>query len=231
MTDRAGPFDWSGGHAALDFVNTLDERPLEQPIENLATYRDLVRFSELAGFLKPSLAAALRTLTGPGCSPGRDARSRAARTCPRCPGSRAQAAARAAKRFGCHCRRCPGSARSPSAGSVQIARKSCDVPLVPSSGCVNAAARVRACCRRPPDGRRPPTHQEVRSVRLRRLFCRHQQGPPQAVVQHEKLRQSRKTATLALQHPVARLKRRQSPPAASAARSATPAPAAAGSTG
>ena len=38
MSDRAGPFDWSGGHPALDLVNTLDERPFPSPIENLATY-------------------------------------------------------------------------------------------------------------------------------------------------------------------------------------------------
>ena len=27
MSDRTDPFDWSGGHPALDLVNTLDERP------------------------------------------------------------------------------------------------------------------------------------------------------------------------------------------------------------
>jgi predicted RNA-binding Zn ribbon-like protein len=64
MSERADPFDWSGGHAALDFVNTLDERPFDRPIENLATYRDLVCFAELAGLVEPKLAATLRTLTG-----------------------------------------------------------------------------------------------------------------------------------------------------------------------
>ena len=68
MSDRADPFDWSGGHPALDFVNTLDERPFDRPIENVASYRDLVRFAELAGLVEPALAAALRTLTGPACS-------------------------------------------------------------------------------------------------------------------------------------------------------------------
>lgn len=68
MSGRADPFEWSGGHPALDFVNTLDERPFDQPIENLATYRDLVRFAELAGLVEPALAAALRTLAGPACS-------------------------------------------------------------------------------------------------------------------------------------------------------------------
>ena len=68
MSDRADPFDWSGGHPALDFVNTLDERPFDQPIENLGTYRDIVRFTELAGLVEPTLAEALRIHTGPACS-------------------------------------------------------------------------------------------------------------------------------------------------------------------
>src|SRR5262245_31731202 len=63
MSDRAGPFDWSGGHPALDLVNTLDERPFPSPIENLATYADLVRFAELAKLIEPSMAQRLRTLT------------------------------------------------------------------------------------------------------------------------------------------------------------------------
>ena len=68
MSDRAGPFDWSGGHPALDLVNTLDERPFPSPIENLATYADLVRFAELAKLIEPSVAQRLRKLTGPACS-------------------------------------------------------------------------------------------------------------------------------------------------------------------
>ena len=51
MSKRADPFEWGGGHPALDFVNTLDERPFDRPIENLATYRDLVRFAQLAGLV------------------------------------------------------------------------------------------------------------------------------------------------------------------------------------
>ena len=58
-------FDWSGGHPALDFVNTLDERPLPEPIENLATYSDLVGFSEYAGLIAPGQAGRLRKLSGP----------------------------------------------------------------------------------------------------------------------------------------------------------------------
>jgi predicted RNA-binding Zn ribbon-like protein len=67
MSEGANPFEWSGGHPALDLVNTLDERPFDQPIENLASYRDLVRFAELAGLIEPALAATLQTLTGPAC--------------------------------------------------------------------------------------------------------------------------------------------------------------------
>jgi predicted RNA-binding Zn ribbon-like protein len=68
MNGRADPFEWSGGHPALDFVNTLDERPFDRPIENLTTYRDLVRFAELAGLIEPAIAATLQTLAGPACS-------------------------------------------------------------------------------------------------------------------------------------------------------------------
>jgi hypothetical protein len=39
MSDRVDVFDWSGGHPALDLVNTLDERPFDQPIEMLVTYQ------------------------------------------------------------------------------------------------------------------------------------------------------------------------------------------------
>jgi predicted RNA-binding Zn ribbon-like protein len=64
MTRNKDRFDWSGGHPALDFVNTLDERPLPNPIENLATYSDLVRFTELAGLIAPAQARVLRRLSG-----------------------------------------------------------------------------------------------------------------------------------------------------------------------
>ena len=68
MTDRADVFDWSGGHPALDLVNTLDERPFDQPIETLVTYRDLVMFVELAGLVEASTAAGLARLRGRRCS-------------------------------------------------------------------------------------------------------------------------------------------------------------------
>jgi predicted RNA-binding Zn ribbon-like protein len=68
MSRSADPFEWSGGHPALDFVNTLDERSFDPPIENLGTYHDLVRFAGLAKLIEPSLAAALRKRAGPSCS-------------------------------------------------------------------------------------------------------------------------------------------------------------------
>jgi predicted RNA-binding Zn ribbon-like protein len=68
MTRRTNSFDWSGGHPALDLVNTLDERPSDAPIENLATYNNLVSFTELAGLIEPSAAERLRSLSGPACN-------------------------------------------------------------------------------------------------------------------------------------------------------------------
>jgi predicted RNA-binding Zn ribbon-like protein len=52
----------------LDFVNTLDERPSGAPVENLATYGDLVRFAELAGLIEVSVSNRLRLVDGPICS-------------------------------------------------------------------------------------------------------------------------------------------------------------------
>jgi predicted RNA-binding Zn ribbon-like protein len=60
MSRSTNPFEWSGGHPALDLVNTLDERPLPSPIENLVTYRDLTRFAALAGLIDQRTAASLQ---------------------------------------------------------------------------------------------------------------------------------------------------------------------------
>ena len=68
MSDRANPFEWSGGHPGLDFVNTLDERPSDSPVENLTTYRDLVQFVRLAGLVEPPLADRMLRLDGRACS-------------------------------------------------------------------------------------------------------------------------------------------------------------------
>jgi predicted RNA-binding Zn ribbon-like protein len=68
MARRTNPFDWSGGHPALDLVNTLDERPSDAPIENLATYNAFVSFTELAGLIEPSAAKRLRSFNGVACT-------------------------------------------------------------------------------------------------------------------------------------------------------------------
>src|SRR5215475_11728599 len=68
MTRQTNPFDWSGGHPALDLVNTLDERPSHTPIENLATYNAFVSFTELAGLIEPSAAKPLRSFSGSACT-------------------------------------------------------------------------------------------------------------------------------------------------------------------
>jgi len=66
MSDRADPFEWSGGDPALDLVNTLDERPSPSPVETLATYFDLTRFAALAGLVDRRTAANLQQLDDPG---------------------------------------------------------------------------------------------------------------------------------------------------------------------
>jgi predicted RNA-binding Zn ribbon-like protein len=64
QAERADPFEWGGGHPALDLVNTLDERPSSTPIENLATYQDLTRFAALAGLIDHRTGARLQRLDG-----------------------------------------------------------------------------------------------------------------------------------------------------------------------
>jgi predicted RNA-binding Zn ribbon-like protein len=67
MSQRTDPFDWSGGHPALDLVNTLDERLSSAPIERLVTYGDLVCFAKQAGMVDASISSRLRGLSGPKC--------------------------------------------------------------------------------------------------------------------------------------------------------------------
>jgi predicted RNA-binding Zn ribbon-like protein len=66
MSVRTDSFEWSGGHPALDLVNTLDERPSASPVDRLAAYEDLVRFSEQAGLIEDRLGRILLRLDGPG---------------------------------------------------------------------------------------------------------------------------------------------------------------------
>src|SRR5690349_22931355 len=68
MPKHDNAFDWSGGHPALDLVNTLDERPSTEPIENLMAYSDLVRFTELAGLIGPLTSQRLRQRSRPTCT-------------------------------------------------------------------------------------------------------------------------------------------------------------------
>jgi predicted RNA-binding Zn ribbon-like protein len=52
-TEKRRPprFELSAGILCLDFVNTLDDRPSDEPKELLAQYADLVRFAEDTGVL------------------------------------------------------------------------------------------------------------------------------------------------------------------------------------
>ena len=84
MSDRTDPFEWSGGHPALDFVNTLDERPFDSPIENLSTYAGLVQFAELAGLVEPAIAARCGSSTVPNAPASPSARASCGSTCTTC---------------------------------------------------------------------------------------------------------------------------------------------------
>ncbi len=62
MTTTAAPatFELSGGHPALDFVNTLDHRFREEgPVELLESYDDLLRFLQQSSLLNAQQAAQL----------------------------------------------------------------------------------------------------------------------------------------------------------------------------
>lgn len=62
---KAVAFDRCGGHAALDFVNSLDNRfGGKSRVEGLATYGDLLRFARETGLLDSEPAARIaRTVT------------------------------------------------------------------------------------------------------------------------------------------------------------------------
>jgi predicted RNA-binding Zn ribbon-like protein len=57
----AKPFQLHAGHAALELVNTLDDRFTPHAKELLAGYRDLLRFSEQLQLLNPGEAGRLAT--------------------------------------------------------------------------------------------------------------------------------------------------------------------------
>ena len=54
---HAGNLSLLGGRPCLDFVNTLDWRGAEQPVEFLHTYRDLVAWSRHAGTISAKQAS------------------------------------------------------------------------------------------------------------------------------------------------------------------------------
>ena len=71
MTATVNPFDWSGGHPALDFVNTLDERPFPTPIESQAP-RENKRKHQQPGDAKPDASDIPRRQAGAKPEPGDD---------------------------------------------------------------------------------------------------------------------------------------------------------------
>ena len=197
MARRADPFDWSGGHPALDFVNTLDERPSDAPVENLATYGDLVRFAELAGLIEPSASKRLQSLKGPACTRIAKTCSRAEGTPARDPGCDATSGSPCLKpRWMRSHRKCVGltqrerSSQLEHRALVRHCWLSPSSPEIPLHACALAVEDFARHCR-------SQSNPKVRRVRLRRLFHRHEQGAPTAVVQHAELRQSRKTKALA----------------------------------
>ena len=52
-------FDLCGGHVALDFANTVSDRPSGAPIERLTEYGDLVRFAVQTGITTKTAARGL----------------------------------------------------------------------------------------------------------------------------------------------------------------------------
>src|SRR5215467_7833613 len=60
------PFELSGGHPALDFVNSLDNRFAEDgPVELLRDYEDLLRFAEQSQLLDAQRARLLARSVNP----------------------------------------------------------------------------------------------------------------------------------------------------------------------
>ena len=52
-------FDFTGGHPALDFANTVDDRPGERPKDHLGRYADLLAWGRQAGVLTDEQARRL----------------------------------------------------------------------------------------------------------------------------------------------------------------------------
>jgi len=58
-SDPGYPFDFCGGHLAIDFTNTVGDRGAE-PVEHFRTFGDVVAWAEARGLLARGAAAALR---------------------------------------------------------------------------------------------------------------------------------------------------------------------------
>ena len=196
MTRRADPYDWSGGHPALDFVNTLDERPSDAPIENLATYDALVRFAGLAGLIERPASERFQPLKGAaGTRIARRARELREHLY-------AILAANYARQpvpqgsldsIALEVRRAHAARAFTPAGASRVAKHrwlSPTSPEVPLHACALAVENLLVTADRSSDS-------QVRSLRLRGLLHRHEQGAPTAVVQHAELWQPRKTKALA----------------------------------
>jgi len=63
VTKSTGPvFEFTGGALALDFANSIEKRPLPQPVELLHGYSDLVAWAAQARLVERSQAERLRAL-------------------------------------------------------------------------------------------------------------------------------------------------------------------------
>ncbi|OIQ98891.1 CGNR zinc finger [mine drainage metagenome] len=68
LESMAPSFEWLGGHPALDFLNTLDERRSDAPLERLPDYATLVAFVRQARLVPASDAARLAARAGGGAA-------------------------------------------------------------------------------------------------------------------------------------------------------------------
>ena len=193
MRKHADRFEWSGGHPALDLVNTLDERPSSASIENLATYRDLTQFAALAGLVDRRTAGRLQRLDEPRRSAHCARRAQTARASSQRPCRRTFGTASEPVRSGSAVRGNPEGPHRADPGHLARAGVG-QPPLVLSGGAGNSPARLRACRRTAARRRGARPDQKMRRQRLRRLLPRHQQGTAPAVVQHEKLREIAKSS-------------------------------------
>ncbi len=184
--DTASTVKLLAGRACLDFVNTVDWRASDAPVELLGTYGDLLAWSRHAGLLPSSEAAALR----------REAKRR--------PVVAAEVLMRArALREAIHALATGSAGRGGRAGNTQ--HRACPRPGAEPGGAGPGRVRLGggarpAACRpgavagrlvrgQPAHGRRGATGQAVRGAGLRLGVPRRER--PAALVRHGGLRQPR----------------------------------------